>query len=294
MISVIVPVYNEEGVVAGVLKDLACALDGLAKEYEIIVVNDGSIDNSQEIVSKLGLKNLKIIDHPENLGYGKSLFDGILESKYECIAIIDSDGSYSAGSLKDLYCYYPKYDMVVGARQGKEYARGFFKRPARMLFEYLARYATGRKIPDVNSGIRIFKKSMVMGFQDSLCTGFSFTTTLTLLFLLNHFYVKYVPIEYLKRSGKSKVKHFKDTLRAAQIIVQAILYYNPIKLFLLIAALNSILAIMICIINYLFFKSFVLAWVSAICIASFVPLFCLGLISDQLKKIYNLSKEQRR
>jgi len=294
MISVIVPVYNEEPSVADALKDLGRAMETIAKEYEIIVVNDGSTDRSHEIVRNLKLKCLKIIDHPENLGYGKSLFDGILEAKYECIAIIDSDASYPAGSLKDLYSYYPRYDMVVGARRGKEYKRGIFKRPARMFFEYLSRYATGRKIPDVNSGMRIFKKSMVMRFQDSLCTGFSFTTTLTLLFLLNHFYVKYIPIEYLKRGGKSKVRHFKDTMRAAQIIVQAILYYNPIKLFLLIAALNSISGLLIGVINHLIFRSAVLSGVSVVCISSFVPLFCLGLISDQLKKIYNLSKEQKR
>lgn len=293
MISVIVPVFNEEEAVVGALKELESAMNEFSKEYEIIVINDGSSDRSHELISGMKVKNLKIIDHPENLGYGKSLFEGILAAKYDCIAIIDADGSYPAGRLRDMYSYYPKYDMIVGARQGKEYRRGILKRPARILFEYLAQYATGRKIPDVNSGLRIFKKSLVMRFQDSLCTGFSFTTTLTLLFFLNHYYVKYIPIEYLKRGGKSKVRHFKDTLRAAQIIVQAILYYNPIKLFLLIAAGNSFFGILIGIINQIFVKSSELAGVSVICMASFVPLFCLGLLSDQLKKIYNISKEQR-
>ena len=293
MISVIVPVYNEEAAVVGALKNIERALEGFSKKYEIIVINDGSSDRSRELINSVKMNNLKVIDHPENMGYGKSLFEGILLAQYDCIAIIDGDGSYPTEKIKDLYSHYPKYDMIVGARQGKEYKRGILKRPARMLFEHLAQYATGRKIPDVNSGLRIFKKSLVMKFQDSLCTGFSFTTTLTLLFFLNFYYVKYVPIEYLKRGGKSKVRHFKDTLRAAQIIVQAILYYNPIKLFLLIASINSVMGILIGMVNHFTLKSSILAGVAVVCTASFVPLFCLGLISDQLKKIYNLGRDQR-
>lgn len=292
MISVIVPVYNEEIAVVSALEGIDCAMRGFCKEYEIIVVNDGSIDRTQELINGVKIRNLKIIDHPENLGYGKSLSEGITAARYECIAIIDGDGSYPAEKIKDLYSYYPKYDMVVGARQGKEYRRGIFKKPARMIFEYLAEYATGRTIPDVNSGLRIFKKNLAMRFQDSPCTGFSFTTTITLLFMLSNYYVKYIPIEYVKRGGKSKVRHFRDTLRTAQMIVQAVLYYNPIKLFLLIAACNSAAGIAIGAVNHFIFKSAILAGISLICVASFIPIFCLGLISDQLRRIYNVSKER--
>lgn len=291
MISVIVPIYNEEKGVASSLNNLSKALQDFPG-HEIITVNDGSTDRSLEIVKGLGLKNLRIIDHADNLGYGKSLFDGILVAKHDCIAIIDGDGSYPPDSLKALYSYYPKYDMVVGARQGGEYRRGLLKRPARMFFEHLVRYATGRRVPDVNSGFRIFKKHVMMKFQDSLCTGFSFTTTITLLFLLNHCFVKYVPIEYMKREGESKVRHFKDTLRAGQIIVQAILHYNPIKLFLLIAFCNLILGFVVGIVNHIFFRIDFLSMAAAICVASFIPLFSLGLISDQLRKIYNLNRER--
>lgn len=289
MISVIVPVYNEESGVIESLQRLCKAIDGLC-EYEIVLVNDGSTDCTLEKAKSCNIKNFSIINHIENLGYGKSLSDGILAAKYDCVAIIDGDGSYPAESLRELLQYYPQYDMVVGARRGKEYRKGIFKRPARILFQYLVEYASGRKVPDVNSGLRIFKKNIVMRFQDSLCTGFSFTTTLTLLFLLNHYFVKYVPIDYMKREGKSKVRHFKDTLRAGQIIVEAILYYNPIKLFLLIAAFNSIIGMLIGITNYFFIRADFLSTASAVCIASFIPIFVAGLIADQLKKIYKWNK----
>ncbi len=291
MISVIVPVYNEENGIASSLNNLSKVMQDFPG-HEIIVVNDGSTDRSIELVNGLGLKNLHIIEHADNLGYGKSLFDGILTAKNDCIAIIDGDGSYLADNLKDLYSYYPKYDMVVGARQGKEYRRGLLKRPARIFFEYLVQYATGRRVPDVNSGLRIFKKHIMMGFNDSLCTGFSFTTTLTLLFLLNHYCVKYVPIEYMDRVGKSKIRHFKDTLRAGQIIVQAIVHYNPMKLFLLLAFCNLMLGLAVGIVNHIFLNIGFLSMAAALCVASFIPIFSFGLISDQLRKIYNLNRER--
>ena len=178
--------------------------------------------------------------------------------------------------------------MIVGARQGQEYRKGLFKRLARVLFQYLAEYATGRSIPDVNSGLRIFKKEVFSRFDDSFCAGFSFTTTLTLVFFINHYFVKYVPVDYLKREGKSKVKHFKDTLRAGQIIVQAILHYNPIKLFLLLATMNMIVGILAGMVNHFTFRWDFISYFAGFSIAAFIPIFCLGLIADQIRQIYRL------
>jgi glycosyltransferase involved in cell wall biosynthesis len=285
-------VYNEEKAIIKILQELRLVLEKGFKDYEIIVIDDGSTDTTPEKIRKSGIKGLTLISHVENLGYGKSLLDGILSARYNCIGIIDGDGSYNPDDIKNLYFYFAQYDMVVGARQGKEYRRGVWKRPARMFFKMLAEYASGREIPDVNSGFRLFKKDIALNFQDSLCMGFSFTTTLTLTFMLNHYFVKYVPIEYVKREGKSKVNHIRDTLRVGQIIVETILYYNPLKLFLLFAFCNVLFGLVLGFWNFLVFKSIFLSIVAAICVASFIPIFTLGLIADQLKKIYNLNKRQ--
>jgi hypothetical protein len=210
---------------------------------------------------------------------------------YLCIAIIDGDGSYPADKISELYSYYPEYDMVVGARKGKEYKKGIFKRVARVMFNRLAEYASGKKIPDVNSGLRIFKKEIILRYKDSLCTGFSFTTTITLIFFLNHYYVKYVPIEYIKRKGTSKVRHLKDTFRAGQIIVETILYYNPIKLFLLLANINFFSGVLLGVTNHFYWEIGSLSILSAILVSSFIPIFCLGLIADQIRKLYRSAKD---
>jgi polyisoprenyl-phosphate glycosyltransferase len=282
MISVVVPVFNEERGILKTLDDIANSLRGFL-EYEVIVVNDGSTDGTLDTLKGVNDANVRILEHIENLGYGKSLFDGIAEAKNECVAIIDGDGSYAAADIRGLYQYYPEYDMIVGRRMGKEYEKGIFKSPARRVFQLLAEYTVGKKIPDVNSGLRIFKRSHVLEFATSLCAGFSFTTTLTLLFFLNHYYVKYVPVKYLKRMGKSKVRHLMDSLRAAQIIVQAILHHNPVKLFLLLAFLNSAVGLIVGLFNHYVLHFDFLSIASAVLIASFVPIFGMGLITEQLR-----------
>jgi polyisoprenyl-phosphate glycosyltransferase len=287
MISIVIPVFNEEHAILNTLNELSDALKSIP-DKEIIVVNDGSKDNTLQKLKEYGLYPIEIINHVENLGYGKSLYDGIKVAKYDCITIIDGDGSYDPHDIIKLNKFFPEYDMVVGARTGKEYKKGFVKKPARLLFKFLVEYTIGKTIPDVNSGLRIFKKNIVMDFHDSLCTGFSFTTTLTLIFWLNNFFVKYIPIKYLERTGKSKINHFRDTLRAGQIIVEAILNYNPVKLFLLLAVLNLCLGATLELVNFFLIKNPWISIISAICIASFVPVFSLGLIASQIRKVSNV------
>lgn len=287
MISVIVPVFNEENAVEETIGKIYQTLSSSFSEFEIIAINDGSEDKTLERLNALRFPNFKVLNHPENLGYGRSLYDGIVAARHECICIIDGDGSYPAEKIPELFKYFPQYDMVVGARSGQEIKKGVFKRPARLMFKFLAEYATGRPVLDVNSGFRVFRRSIIMKFQDSLCAGFSFTTTITLLFMLNHYFVKYVPIEYLKRTGSSKVRHFRDTLRALQIIIETFLFYNPIKLFLLIAIINFTAGSLLGLANYFFFHSLLISVAAGIMIASLVPFFTLGLIADQLRKVYH-------
>ncbi len=290
MISIIIPVYNEEKAITKTFNNLV-ELSGQINDLELIFVNDGSTDNSFDIIKSFSYPHLKIINHPENLGYGKSIQDGIFMAKYDCIGIIDADNSYPIDKIPDLFKFYPEYDMIVGARTGMEYKKGLIKGPARFLFNYLVQYATGRKVPDVNSGLRLFKKSLVLKYKDSLCPGFSFTSTLTLIFYLNYYFVKYINIDYYKRDGKSKVNHIVDTLRSGQIIIQSILYHNPIKLFLLIANINLIIGLILLFINYCMLSSFLLLILSSLLISMYFPIFCIGLLADQMKVFTNLIRK---
>ena len=231
-VSIIIPAYNEEAAIRTVVDRIRETMRASHIQHEIIVVVDGATDATADEATTIADQ---VIVHPQNLGYGQSLKTGITAATNDLIAITDADGTYPVERLPDMIGLADKFHMVVGARTGKFYQGNMIKRYARVAFRMLSEFAAGRKIPDINSGLRIFRRSQIMPFFPIISAGFSFTTTSTLAYMLNGLFVHYTPIEYHKRAGRSKVRHVRDSLRAAQIIVEAILRCNPIKIFLLMA-----------------------------------------------------------
>ena len=278
--SVIIPALNEEPAIGLVLDRTHEVLTAHGRPYEIIVVDDGSTDGTGQVASQR--PGVRIIRHPANAGYGASLRDGVMAAQYNWIVITDADGTYPIEELPDLLRWAHEYDMVVGARTGAEYRGSLLKYPARIAFGALCSFVTGMAIPDVNSGLRIMRRDLVVAFADTLSRGMSFTTTITLAMLSNGYFVKYVPISYHKRIGRSKVRYLRDTLRMAQIIVQAITYYNPLKLFLVLAMLSVLLGLLGVAVGWLLGTAAL--WVTgAVYLAAALPLFGLGLIADLIR-----------
>lgn len=245
MISVIIPAYNEENAIEETIKQIKKVIKNY-KGAEIIVVNDGSTDNTREIALK---SEVTVIDNPKNMGYGYSLKRGIKEAKNEIIVITDADLTYPFDRVPEMLKIKEKgYDMVVGARSGKYYKENIFKSFLRGLLKILVEFMAGKKIKDINSGLRIFDKSVVTKFMPRLCDTFSFTTSQTLAYMMNNYKVCYVDIPYYKRVGKTKVKLFKYSFVTLKYIIQAGIYYNPIKIFTLIMFLIIIIFIIIFII----------------------------------------------
>lgn len=287
-LSVIIPALNEAGAIRQTIEDIHASLAKIP--HEIIVVNDGSTDSTGDIAKQCGAK---VISHPAPGGYGNALKSGICASQYELLAIIDSDGTYPPDMLPTLYAAVAQegFHMAVGARQGKHYHGGALKRPARKIFTALSEFSSGRHIPDVNSGLRVFRKADVMLFYDTLCTGFSFTTTITLAYMLKGYFIKYIPISYYKREGSSKVRHLKDSLGSLQIIVQSILYYNPLKIFLVllmfltIGGLGSLLA---------YFFDATLGLMVLLFTSVFLLILGLGFLSVVVAFLAGLTKDKDR
>ncbi|MCG3203510.1 MAG: Undecaprenyl-phosphate 4-deoxy-4-formamido-L-arabinose transferase [Elusimicrobia bacterium] len=225
-VSILIPAYNEADAISTVINDLKEAFKNSDWTYEIIVVDDCSKDNTAQAAEKAGVK---VISHPKNMGYGGALRTGIEHSSYDWVATIDADSSYPARELIKLLPHASTHDMVVGARQGKHYWGTVFKHPARLVFLALAQFVVGYRIPDVNSGLRMFRRQIVLEMLPRLCRGFSFSTTLTLSFLSSYRFVHFEPIEYLSRVGSSKVRYVRDTLRTLQLMLETIVYYNPLK-----------------------------------------------------------------
>ncbi|MEK7167617.1 MAG: glycosyltransferase family 2 protein, partial [Patescibacteria group bacterium] len=203
-LSVVIPVYNEEKMVGKVITDIKNELTKSNVNYEIIAVNDGSSDGSSEALKQI--EGIKYLEHRPNKGYGASLKTGIKNSQYEKIMIIDADGTYPVDAIPKLLEKAWDYELVVGARDINSSGIPSNRRHAKGFLNKFAGYLAGRKIPDLNSGLRIFSKSIVFKFWELFPNKFSFTSTLTMVCLTHNYETIFIPIEYYKRTGKSSLK----------------------------------------------------------------------------------------
>ncbi len=290
MISVVIPAYNEEGAVGATLDRLKVVLDAAGyPDYEIILVNDGSSDNTRAIAEA---KGVQVISHPHNLGYGHSIKAGINAARHEILVITDADGTYPVEEIPALVEVFQQgYHMVVGARTGSHYHESLIKMPLRRILKWLVEFAASRKISDINSGLRVFTRSHARSFFNQLCNTFSFTTSLTLAYMMTGKFVTYVEIPYEQRTGNTKVRLFKDSLRTLQYIAQAILYYNPLKIFLIMCiTLLGIAGVSIVLGLVLQLKSAFLLGVGSILLAMLV--FAMGLLGDLLRQIMDAQQNR--
>jgi glycosyltransferase involved in cell wall biosynthesis len=284
-LSLIIPAYNEEAAIGDIVRRAIEVLPRCAAQWEVIVVSDCSTDGTAEIAAAAGAR---VIEHPLNKGYGNSLKTGITSAAYHTIAIIDADGSYPPEELLRLIPFAGTFDMVVGQRVGSNFRGGPFKRAGRRLQLFLVEFTTGTKVPDVNSGLRLFPRDAALNYFDTLCGGFSFTTSITLTMLARDYTVKFVPISYEPRIGKSHVSYFRDTLRSLQIITHAILKYNPIKAFLplcFVALAGAVLTGGPAVAALLLGAPLPAAWLglsAVLCLLTALVIFALGLVATTI------------
>ncbi|OGD33345.1 hypothetical protein A2833_01970 [Candidatus Azambacteria bacterium RIFCSPHIGHO2_01_FULL_44_55] len=278
--SVVIPVYNEEQHLKRFLEDLTRLISGFNQEAEIIVVDDGSADKSFEIASSA--PGVRVLRHDINLGYGSAIKTGILASNFDKILIIDADGTYPIEKISEFISESGEYDMVVGARIGQKVHQSPVKKLAKWPINQLANYLVGFRIPDLNSGLRIFDKSLALKYFRILPNGFSFTTNITLAFLSDGYRVKYIPIDYHKRVGVSKVRPFRDAINYFVLVMRMILFYNPLKFFIPLSILFFLASAASFLYDIRFLKD--LTEKSVILFVSFVQIAILGFLADLINK----------
>ena len=282
--SFIIPVFNEEQTIEKVIIDIQdkCSQIKNIEEFEIIIIDDNSTDSSQKIIQKLD--KVKYLKNLNNFGYGFSLKKGIKNSKFSNIVIIDGDGTYPVEYLGKLIDKYNEgYDLVIGKRTGKNLNLSPFKKPMRMILKFIVEYATGTKIPDINSGFRIINKDKILKNLDHLSDAFSFTTSMTMTFTYSKYSISYVDIPYELRESNSpsKVRLLKDSLRTLQYIIKIVLYFDKIKLFVLISFFLILLSILLFFISLHNFKFFLPGFLSLL---FSIIVFCIGMLSETNKK----------
>jgi len=286
MFSIVIPVYNEEKALKEydyvnlLIKELE---KNKFHDYEIILVNDGSTDETESYLKVIEDSNnkIKVISYLANKGYGSALKAGIISAKNDTVVITDVDGTYSPKSLIEIIEIFNNskknkfstgVDMVVAKRNGNNLNKNIIKFFLRLILKTIVQWSSGCKVDDINSGLRIFSRATIMPFFSDLSNFFSFTTTSTLAYLSSNYSIIYHPIEYQKRKGgDSHVQIVRDSLRTLQYVIEATIIYNPLKFFLFL----SIIFLLTSIIIFVFFIYYKISLIKIL----FVMLLFLSLLS---------------
>ncbi len=281
-LSIIIPAFNEEKGAALTVQGIQTTMAESAIPFELIVVDDGSIDSTAEIINSL--PGVKLLRNIHNRGYGTSLKRGIRAATYENIAITDADGTYPGDRIPELASLLTDdVDMVVGWRKGFSAKIPLVRRPAKWVIKRIAETLAGYSIPDLNSGLRIFRKQTVLDNEHVLPAGFSFTTTITLLIASGGGCILYEPISYSHRSGQSKFHPIKDTWGMITLIVRSILLFNPLRFFVPIAMLSFLCAIIVLIVSLLWMERIPDGTITILTVTGF-QILVMGLLADLINR----------
>jgi glycosyltransferase involved in cell wall biosynthesis len=281
-LSIIIPAFNEEKGAALTVQGIQTTMAESAIPFELIVVDDGSIDSTAEIINSL--PGVKLLRNIHNRGYGTSLKRGIRAATYDNIAITDADGTYPGDRIPELASLLTDdVDMVVGWRKGFSAKIPLVRRPAKWVIKRIAETLAGYSIPDLNSGLRIFRKQTVLDNEHVLPAGFSFTTTITLLIASGGGCILYEPISYSHRSGQSKFHPIKDTWGMITLIVRSILLFSPLRFFVPIAMLFFLCAIIVLIVSLLWMERIPDGTITILTVTGF-QILAMGLLADLINR----------
>jgi glycosyltransferase involved in cell wall biosynthesis len=287
-VSIIIPAYNEEEIIADVIGRVRLNMDRLNRSYEILVIDDGSKDDTATRAKNAGAR---VISHPYNIGNGAAVKTGIRQAKGMILVMMDGDGQHNPEYIPQLLQKIDQYDMVVGARTSD--SESYFHRDiANIFYNLFASYICNRKIQDLTSGFRAIKADIALQFVSLLPNTFSYPTTITMAILRSGYSLVYVPIKANRCMGKSKIKLLRDGSRFFLIIVKIATLFSPMRVFLPVSFTIFLIGL-----GYGLYKIFFLdaryGPTSAMLITMSVLIFMVGLVSEQIAQLHYDRSEKR-
>jgi polyisoprenyl-phosphate glycosyltransferase len=281
-VSIILPVFNEVEHLKEEVDRIRASMDASEYSYEIIVVDDGSTDGSGELAQTI--PDVRVLLFAQNRGSGSSRKAGTAAARGRVTVWTDVDMTYPNDTIPQLVKELDGYDQVVGARTTEEGTIKALRVPAKWFIRTLASFLTSTKIPDLNSGFRAFRTTVARQYLRHLPPGFSCVTTMTMTFLAGGYSVKYVPIEYAKRAGRSKFHPINDTRRYVIQIVRMVLSYNPLRIFLPTGFILLGVGVGKIIYDYIEYDFHVTTNTLLILFAAF-QVFAIGLLADLVVRV---------
>jgi len=274
-ITILLPAFNEEQSIGNTVS----TIKQLYPDYEILVVDDGSTDNTAKVAMSAGAN---VWPHPYNIGNGAAVKTGLRCAQGDWVLIMDADGQHNPHDIKRLVENKDDFDMVVGARQNK-FKAAIHRNCANYVYNIFASYITNFKVQDLTSGIRLVRKDVAVKYLYLLPNRFSYPTTLTMAYLRSGLSIKYIPIQINKRTGKSKIKIVRDGARFLLTIIKVATLYSPFRIFLPISLFFFLIGNSYYCYTYLNYHRF--TNMSALLLSTSVIVFMMGLISEQISQM---------
>lgn len=274
-VTILIPAFNEAQGILKVIHDIRSTMEKTPYSYEILVVDDGSEDGTGALAQEAGAR---VIRHEENRGSGASRKTGIRAAKGNWIVMIDGDCTYPTEPIPDMLLLLRDFSQVIGARTVEKGTHKFLRTLAKEAIRRLAVLLVGRPIPDLNSGLRAFRKEDMIRFLHLIPDGFSCVSSMTLAFMTNDLPVKFVPIDYFSRLGRSKFHPVKDTYKYFMTVLRIVTYFAPLNVFMPVSVGLFILGIFKGVIDVILTGT--LQESDIILIVSGVVVGALGLLAD--------------
>jgi glycosyltransferase involved in cell wall biosynthesis len=271
-VTVVLPAYNEALGIRGVIEALGAVDLG---KCEILVVDDGSSDDTARLAAEAGAR---VVRHPHNMGNGAAVKSGLREARGRIVVLMDADGQHHPRHIPALLAETAHFEMVVGARSSGQ--AGWHRSIANEIYNRFASYVTEYPILDLTSGFRAMRRTTALGFLSLLPNTFSYPTTLTMAFLHSGLPVKYVPIPFQPRIGRSKIRLLDDGLRFFLIITRIATLYSPLRVFLPVATFFFFSGLGYYLYTYV--NSHRFTNFGLFLLVSAVIIFMMGLISEQI------------
>jgi len=278
-LSVLVPAYNEEGSIRHVLQDLLLILPKTGLKWEILVIDDKSRDRTCDIVKEF--KKVKLLIQPYNKGYGSALKTGAKHAKGSWLMFYDADNQFYAHDMMKFFPYMAQYDLILGARRGQ---KSLYRAPGKILLTKFAAYLADHRIPDLNCGFRLLKKSLFDRFVSLYPQRFSITSTITMAALRSGYNVKWVSIPWKpRRTGSSGMRVFRDGMKFMLLIVRLTMVFSPLRVFIPLSAILFLLGAGTGLYEVIFLSN--IGEFSTLAILSSIFIFLFGLVADQIANL---------
>jgi glycosyltransferase involved in cell wall biosynthesis len=240
LVTIVLPCFNEREHVIAEVERICAAMDASPHSYELLAIDDASTDDTLELLRDAlpRFPHMRLMPFRRNGGSGTARRIGTLDARGEIVVWTDADMTYPNERIPELVSMLvddPTYDQVVGARTSEQGSHKILRVPAKWIIRKVAEQLSNSSIPDLNSGLRAFRRSVSLPYLRLLPPGFSCVTTITLAFLSNQHDIRYVPIDYAKRSGSSKFHFVKDAYRYILQVLRMVMYFNPLKVLMPLA-----------------------------------------------------------